>query len=255
MKGKQTDRTATFEIWRKNNVSNLGDFIWIQINYNANSADAISIIFEEKDDLNLNIGEIIPKLNNIQCFILNFTNNKSPYYTDGKDLHNKIGLVLAKQLYDKVDTYWDYRLKTLPQNCLTADIDSLEIAKTQFIGIEAAQLFDTMTIDRAMPHIFKTFKFRKNKVNEKQYLAQYKLMQKIGGKAFVLFHIINQNNTLSETSPVFLIENNVEFYNMLCDIKRLSDESNFIKAYQSYLVSNMKQYDNIYSAYKHIKSL
>lgn len=257
MKGKQTDRTATFEIWRKNNINNFGDFIWIQINYNEHSADTLSVIFEEKDGLNLNIEEVKSKLklNNIKCCVLNFINDKSIYYTDGNDLHNRIGLVLSKQLSSKVDTYWDYRLKTLPQNCLTTDIDSLEITKTQFVGIEAAQLFDTTNLDRAMPHIFRTFKFRKNKVNEKQYLAQHKLMQQIGGKAFVLFHKINQNNTLNETSPVFLIENNVEFYNMLCDIKRLSNESSFIKLYQLYLTSNMKQYDNIYSAYEYIKNL
>lgn len=254
MKSKQTDRVATFEIWRKNNINKFGNFIWPQINYNVNNADIISIIFEEKDGVNLSVVEFTKKLNNIQYFILNFVNDKSPYYVNGTDLHNQLGLVLGKPLSAKVESYWDYRLHTKPQNCLTTDIDSLEIGKTKPIGIEAAQLFDTTTIDRAMPHIFRTFKFRVNKVNEKQYLAQHKLMQQIGGKAFILFHTI-QNKMLIESEPVFLLDNNLEFYNMLYDIKNIKNESIFIKSYKTYLMSNLKQYNNIYSAYNYIKCL
>lgn len=254
MKSKQTDRITTFEVWRKNNICKFGNFIWPQINYNVNSADIISIIFEEKDNINLNIVEFIKKLNNIQYFILNFVNNKSPHYVNVANLHNKLGLILGKPLSTKVESYWDYRLNTKPQNCLTTDIDSLEIGKTKLAGIEAAQLFDTTTIDRAIPHIFRTFRFRTNKVNEKQYLAQHKLMQQIGGKAFILFHTI-QNKMLIESEPVFLLDNNLEFYNMLYDIKNIKNESIFIESYKTYLMSNLKQYNNIYSAYNYIKCL
>lgn len=256
MKGVTTNKTLSFETWRQTNVNRFGDFVWLQMNYDSNNADIISVIFEEKLNINSNLTQILNKIHNIPYFILNFTDISSTYYTDGVKLHDKLGLVLGNALSRKINSYWDYRLATRPQNCLSADIDSLEIAKTQLVAIEAAQLFNTNTIDEAIPHIFRTFKFRKNEVNEKQYLAQYKLMQKLDGKAFILFHIIT-NNALNDTTPVFLIKNDINFYDMLCEIKDLSrnDEAKFIMLYQNYLTTNLKPYKDIYSAYNYIKQL
>lgn len=256
MKGITTNKTKSFETWRQKNINRFGDFVWLQMNYNSNNADIISIIFEEKSNINSNLTQTLNKIQNIPYFILNFIDISSAHYTDGAKLHNKLGLVLGNTLSRKINSYWDYRLATRPQNCLSADVDSLEISKTQLVAIEAAQLFNTSTIDEAIPHIFRTFKFRKNEVNEKQYLAQYKLMQKLGGKAFVLFHIII-NETLNDTAPVFLIKNDMNFYEMLCGIKGLSrgDEAKFIMSYKNYLTTNLKQYKDIDSAYNYIKQL
>lgn len=258
MKDKHTnDRLASFEIWRKNNVGRFGDFIWIQINYDINSANTIAVIFEQKANTNLDIKFMAQKLCKIPYFVLNFTDINSPCYTDGSDLHDKLGLVITNKLSSKIISYWDYRLQTRPKNCLTADIDSIELTNSaNCIAIEAAQLYDTSTINMAIKHIFRTFKFRPNKVNEKQYLSQYKFMQNIHGKAFILFHIV-ERGCLDETKPVLLIENDENFYNMLCDIKGFSryDELIFVGRYEKYLYNNLKQYDDIFEAYDYIKSL
>lgn len=236
MKGITTNKTQSFETWRQKNINRFGDFVWLQMNYDSNNADIISIIFEEKPNINSNLAQTLNKIHNIPYFILNFTNVSSAHYDDGINLHNKLGLVLGNTLSRKINSYWDYRLATRPQNCLSADIDSLESTKTQLVAIEAAQLFNTNTIDEAIPHIFRTFKFRKNEVNEKQYLAQYKLMQKLGGTAFILFHIIT-NEVLNDATPVFLMKNDINFYDMLCGIKGLSrnDEIKFIRLYKTIL--------------------
>ena len=53
--------------------------------------------------------------------------------------------------FSNIKSYWDFRLATIPKNCLSADIDSLEISKNlKLIAIEAAQLFDTSSKKEAI---------------------------------------------------------------------------------------------------------
>lgn len=257
MKGIQTSKTDAFEQWRINNSTVYGDFIWVQINYDILGANTLSIVFEEKPQININIKNIIQKINGIiPYYILNFININSKFYVDATTLDKKMNLSLKNKCLSQVSSYWEYRLKTLPQNCLTCDIDSLEAGKNKLVAIEAAQLFDTNSIVDALPNIFRTFKFRKNEVNENQYLSQFNFMQKINGEAFILFHIID-NNKLDTTKPVFIIKNDYDFYKILCDIKKMSrnDEAIFIKKYNNFFNKNLIPYKNIGDAYGYIKRL
>ncbi|EGK7523356.1 hypothetical protein IO408_001437 [Campylobacter lari] len=256
MKAIQTNKVNSFENWRINNINLYGNFIWPQINYNVENADIISIIFEEKNNINNALDCILCKIQNLPYFVLNFQDSKSKYYTNGYDLKAKIGLRLYKEFKGSCNSYWQYRLQTKPQNCLTADIDSLEVSNNgKFIGIEAAYLFCTDSIDLAIPNIFNTFKFRVNQVNEKQYLSQYKLMRLLHGESFILFHMINkEDNSVNTSNNVLLLKNDNSFCDMLVAIKYL-EKNKFIEKYREYFKKNIFVFKNIYEAYDYIKNL
>lgn len=257
MKQIATDRVDSFESWRNFHRASYGDYVWIQLNYNPENADIISLVFEEKaNKINSNIpSELLSK----NAKIINFFDPKSKFYIHNiESLKNVLNLSLLNEItnLNYPSSYWDYRLKTRPQNCLTADIDALEITHSGFVAIEAAQLFDTSNIDNAIPHIFRTFNFRKNKVNPNQYYAQFKYAKTINSEAFILFHKIN-GTILDEKSPVFLLKNDEMFYRLLNFILRLgrTDESEVIKKCSPFLKNSLVQFQNIHEAYRYIKSI
>jgi hypothetical protein len=254
MKQIQTSKVDAFMNWRKNNINKYGNIIWLQLNYDPNTANIMSIILEQiKPDINVNTTsiELILKKYNIPFYKLDFYSNNLNIC----NLHILIGLRLAKKLKsnDIVKSYWDYRLKTIPQNCLTADVDSLEIKNDSIVLVEAAQLFETCNIDEAIKHIFRTFKYRKNQVNEKQYYSHYKLAKVINGCSYILFHKI-KNNQLIDNDCCLLIKNNEDFYNLLCNIKKSRNEQEFLKENKSYLINNLIKFSNIYDVYDYMLS-
>lgn len=257
MKQIVTDRVNSFENWRDFYRNLYGDYIWVQLNYNPENADIISLVFEEKaNKINTNIPSTLFSKNSI---IINLFNPKSDFYVhDIEMLKNVLNLKLLNEITNSnyPSSYWDYRLKTRPQNCLTADVDALEITNNGFVAVEAAQLFDTSNSDKAIPHIFRTFNFRKNKVNPNQYYAQFKYAKTINSEAFILFHKIN-GTVLDEKSPVFLMKNNEIFYRLLNFILTLdrTDESDFIRRCSPLLKKSLVQFNNIHEAYRYIKSL
>ena len=258
MKAKQTDKVGSFEVWREKNIQQYGDYIWPQINYDTTTSKTISVVFEQKNSMNTNIPvKITNDLRelNIKSFPLELQDFTSRLHA----LDTKLGLKLTDRpsISDNTSTYWDYRSATKPTNCLTTDIDALELTSTQgYVAVEAAQLFDTSDLNQSIRHIFKTFKWRKNQVNEKQYLAQSKLMDSLDGCAVILFHIID-DTTLNEQKECLLIRNDEDFYTMLCDIKKYNrdDISIFNNEYGPYLKARLEQFDNIHKAYQHIKHL
>lgn len=266
MKNLATNKAHCFENWRIQNAHKYGNFIWPQINYDFNSAETISIVFEQRKCMNEstqrydNFWDKI-KCKNIQYFVMNFLDEKADYYVEPSEIKDIVGLILKKNDADllNITTYWDYRLATNPINCLTADIDSLEFTKNKnYVAIEAAQLFETNSFESAIGNIFRTFKWRKNEVNPPQYLSQYRFSQLVDGYAFILFHKISNDNTLDYTSHCFLLKNNESFYNMLCFIRNeceKNDENKFRNTYSEFLKNNLQQFNNIYDAYDYIKSL
>lgn len=262
MKQQRTDKIHAFENWRIRNKDRYGSFIWPQLNYNFSDASIISIIFEQKPDVNITRHKELINLiqeSNLPYFVINFVDEQSVYFTLPQDLDKKLGLILTHNNIDfsNIKSYWDFRLATIPKNCLSADIDSLEISKNlKLIAIEAAQLFDTSSKKEAIKHIFRTFKWRHNEVNPKQYLAQYKFSLLNSGEAYILFHKINDKNELDDISECFLLKNNEEFYEMLCFIKdkcSRNDEVKFIRKYEDFLVNNLISMENIYKLYEFIK--
>lgn len=264
MKQQRTDKIHSFENWRIKNKGSYGSFIWPQLNYNFSDASIISIIFEQKPDINITrhreLINIIEK-SNLPYFIINFLDEKSKYFISPQNLDKKIGLTLTYSNIDftNIRSYWDFRLATIPKNCLSADIDSLEISDNfKLIAIEAAQLFDTSSKQEAIKHIFRTFKRRHHEVNPKQYLAQYKFSLLTSGEAYILFHKINDKNELDDKSECLLLRNNKEFYEMLCFIKdecSKNDEKRFIQEYGDFLTSNLVPKKNIHESYEFIKSI
>lgn len=260
MKRVQTSKANVFENWRIDNINKYGAFIWPQLNYVKNGAIVTAVIIELKK--NLNPIHSVEKIKTyftdkgVDSFILDFCNKDSKYYVhDLSNLHNSLNLELYKNVNHNsaVVSYWDYRLRTRPQNCLTADIDALEIFNGTFVLIEAAQLFDTDSIEKAIQHIFKTFKFRVNQVNPEQYLSHYNFANKIFGESYILFHKIS-NNKLECDQKCLLIKNDKKFYEMLNKINQMGRDSisNFVATYGEYLKSSLIQFDDIYKAYEYL---
>ena len=255
MKSQHTsDRKDSFLDWRLSKAVEFGKFWWPQLNYDFATASTISVVFEEQNYLNLNIPEALTHAK-IPGYIINFVDKNSGHYVPPKQLANLLNLQLATHIPDDWNgkTYWAYRLSTRPQNCLTADVDALELTSNfNWVGVEAAQLYDTSSVDNAIRHIFRTFKFRPNQVNPKQYLAQHKYLSSLGGQSFILFHKINQG-IVDEVSPVFTIKNDERFYDMLTKIINdygRFEEDVFIHDFSDYLRRSLVQHKNIEAAYK-----
>lgn len=257
MKQIVTDRVNSFENWRNSYKNLYDDYIWIQLNYDPKNANIISLVFEQKtNQTNLKIPSKLLSKNSV---IINLTDPNSEFYIHNiETLKSILNLKLMNEITNNhyPTSYWDYRLKTRPQNCLTADIDALEITNNGFTAIEAAQLFDTSSINNAIPHIFRTFNFRKNKVNPNQYYAQFRYAGTINAEAFILFHKIN-GTVLDEKSPVFLLKNDEMFYKLLNFILKLdrSQENIFIERCSPFLHNSLIQFKNIHEAYRYIKSI
>ena len=249
------NKKDSFMEWRIRNIKCYGNIYWLQLNYNPETSDILSVILEKRPPyINIKIEklkEILTK-NNIKYFILDFNVLN---FNDVLNLDRKIGLILKDKLNKEnakfIDSYWKYRLQTRPQNCLTADVDSLEIINNKIILIEAAQLFETCNIDEAVKHIYRTFRFRKNKVNEKQYYSHIKLANIINAKSYILFHKI-KNGKLMEEDCCLILENNENFINMLKDIKYINNELNFISKYKDYLDKNLIKFPSIKDAYNYL---
>lgn len=255
MKTIQTSKVHAYEQWRINNIDKYGSFIWPQLNYTTPNCDILNIIFEEKPNINNSLSDFIrdyiPKT--LTYNIINLTDHSSKYYITTSSLKTKLNLKLSNEYSGSVSSYWDYRLKTRPCNCITADIDSIELTEKYPVGIEAAQLFVTENISESIKHIFNTFTYRTNKVNPFQYIIQQKFMEKIGGKAFILFHKI-ENKLLVDNKPILLLENNEDFTNILKDIRDNSLSLNsFLCKHQQFFQNNIKSFDNISEGYKFIK--
>ncbi|RZD15570.1 MAG: hypothetical protein EVJ46_09945 [Candidatus Acididesulfobacter guangdongensis] len=263
MKNIQTNKVKVFENWRISVINNYGEFIWPQINYNL-KAEPISIVFEIKNNINnpqsILFNQICQLISSIpiNCIKISFQKN-SPYKIDNTKISSMLNLTLSKNISnnDLINSYWQYRLETRPLNCLTCDIDSLELSNNKkLISIEATYLFDTVNIQSAIENIFKTFKFRCNKVNPKQYLVQQNFISKLNGKAYILFHQISNNTTLDTKNQCLLLENNELFYPMLTSIKDKNiDIQSFLKKYGLYLSDNLKAFSNIYYAYNYIQAI
>jgi len=262
MKGVQTSKANAFGNWRIKNTDKFNAFIWLQLNYIKTNAEVIQIIIELKEDLNP--VKLACQLKNylvargIECFILDFNNKDSEYYVHNlTNLGNNLKLSLSKNFEQNsmVDSYWDYRVFTRPQNCLTTDIDALENFNNTLVTIEAAELFDTSNINESIKHIFKTFKFRKNQVNPEQYLSHYNFAKKVSGKAYILFHETHKHSyELQDMRPCLLIKNNESFYKMLNKILLIdrNDISIFVSLYDDYLKNNLAHFNNIYDVYAHL---
>lgn len=250
-----TNRADSFLRWRCRHIEAFGMFWWPQLNYDVNTAETISVVFEQRGIVNNDVPAILESTT-IRNFILNFTDTNSEHYIQPTKLASVLGLVLGTPLPNTWtdNTYWDYRLNTRPQNCLTADIDALEIkANGSIVSVEAAQLFDTSNVDIAMRHIFRTFKFRPNQVNPQQYLSQHKYTKIFGGTSFILFHKINEDGTLNTRDKVFTLKNDERFFTMLTKIVNhygRQDENLFLSDFEEYLKSELVQHDNIDEAYK-----
>jgi len=267
MKNIQTLKVDSFTYWRLNNIHKYGNFNWLQLNYNPNTADIMHIIIEIKDRINTAPEYLKDKIEKqlkepIPIFILDFNDPKSKYYVDLNTLHKKIGLTINEYYLKNIKnikSYWEYRLYTKPQNCLTADIDVLEYNnKLNFMIIEAAELYDTKNINEAIKHIFKTFKFRKNQVNELQYKSHIKFATLLKTKAYILFHEIErENKKLKDDTYCLLLDNNNFFIEMLIDIKQYgkNDLDKFFNQYKYDLIKKIKQFNNIYDTYKYLNIL
>ena len=257
MKMIQTGKVHSFEQWRINHINQYGSFIWPQLNYRTPICDILNVIFEEKPYVNNNLSNFIKGYipTTLTCNIINFIDKSSKNYVDTSSLKSKLNLALSYEYNDSVSSYWDYRLKTRPHNCITADIDSIELIGKHPIGIEAAQLYDTENIQESIKHIFKTFAYRKNKVNPFQYIIQQKFMKKIGGNSFILFHKIEKDR-LIDNKPILLLENNEDFTNILQDIRDTClDLSLFLYKYQQFFQNNIKFFNNINEGYNFIKTI
>jgi len=262
MKNIQTSKVDSFTCWRLNNIHKYGEFNWLQLNYDPTTADIMHIIIEVKEQINTEPEKLKKKIEKqlkrpIPIYILDFNNPKSEYYVDVNNLHKKIGLVINEHSLKNiknVKSYWEYRLHTKPQNCLTADIDVLEHNNkiNLFILIEAAQLYNTQNLYKAIEHIFKTFKFRKNQVNVLQYKSHVELAKLLEAKAYILFHEI-ENRKLKDDRECLLLNNDDFFIEMLIDIRYgKNDLYKFLNQYRDDLIKKMKQFKNIDEAYKYL---
>lgn len=253
MKTVQTNRVHSFEQWRVDNISKYGNFIWPQLNYTTPECNILKVIFEEKNNINMNIDRFIDNYinGNFEYKIINVVDKSSRYYIETSSIKDELNLILSNVYHGAVSSYWDYRIKTRPTNCITADIDSIELKGNYPIGIEAAQLYDTQNILESIKHIYRTFALRKNKVNPYQYIIQNKFMSEINGKSLIMFHEI-QSGKLDEIKPVLIIENNNEFSNILKEIYENISESMFLGKYQDYFRQHLKSYENINEGYKAI---
>lgn len=254
MKNIQTNKTHSFSYWRTENIPKYGDFIWVQLNYTIDNYDILNVIFEEKENINNNLNDFIIKYikPTFKYNIINLGDRTSKNYIDAFHLKEKLGLKLTCEYNGPVDSYWEYRLKTKPTNCISSDIDSIELIGQIPIGIEATYLFNTTNINESIKHIYRTFAFRKNKVNPYQYIIQQKFMKTLSGKSYILFHQLNQNR-LDDKEKVLILENNLHFSNILLNIcyNNIS-EYMFLEQYKSYLFKNILIFDNIYKGYDYI---
>ena len=261
MKNIQTSKVDSFTYWRLNNIHKYGEFNWLQLNYDPITADIMHIVIEVKERINTTPEKLKDKIEKqlkkpIPIFILDFNNPKSKYYVDVNNLHKKIGLKINEHYLNdikNVKSYWEYRLYTKPQNCLTTDIDVLEYNNkiNLFMLIEAAQLYNTKNINEAIKHIFKTFKFRKNQVNVLQYKSHIKLAELLDVKAYILFHEI-ENKKLKNDTKCLLLNNDNFFIEMLMDIREYdrNDLHKFLNKYKNDLIKKLKQFRNIDEVYK-----
>ena len=230
------------------------------------NAELIQVVIELKEDVNpIKAAEMLKlylEKRGLECYILDFTRKNNIYYVDDiKTLSKTLNLELANTHINNESfinkSYWGYRIYTRPQNCLTADIDSLENFNNVLVPIEAAELFNTANINESIKHIFRTFKFRKNGVNPEQYLSHYNFAKIVNGRAYILFHETTESGVLEDKKMCLLIENNTSFYKMLEKINNIhrDDESVFISDYGKYLKDSLIQFNNIYEAYGYLSNI
>ena len=98
MKQIHTNRVDSFENWRVSRISEYGLFNWVQLNYNPENSDIISLIFEEKrNGINRNIKSYL--LETHESHIINFYDPESNFYIkDISILKDQIGLQLLSNI-------------------------------------------------------------------------------------------------------------------------------------------------------------
>lgn len=263
MTGVVATNKNAFREWRKplklrlqQHNLNVRSFLWLQANYTVreNQVRAIkSVVFEKGQEVNDN-EKLVSKVREnigqygVRSFHLDFTELN----TTG--LHNMLGLELTRYSRSSHHTsYYQYRLTTSPKNCVTCNIDALEISRQGFYCIQAAEIKDTSSASAALSHIIELLSINKA-VAHQRYNTQYLFSKAIKSQPLILFYK-TVDSSLSDIEPVLMIENNNDFHNMLVDIQSnyaKFKHKDFVAKYKSYLMGALVSFSSIYRAYEQL---
>ena len=182
-------------------------YLWPQICYDINTLDILHLVFE-KNASNRNF--IYWPVINFHCYPktnLDFT-RKHPQLDNGQawDYHNwhkqALNCNLLKSPSQAPASFWNWRLNTRPQGNLTCDLDFLFKSPSNFYGLEATQIYyvdqDKDPEKDVYEHFKRLFILRKGNespgFNIKQLQAQHKLVSRLNGSFYLIFHqILNEN--------------------------------------------------------------
>ena len=150
-------------------------------------------------------------------------------------------------------SYYQYRLTTRPLNCMTCNIDALEISRQGFYCIQATEIADTSSVSAALSDIIGVLGSNKG-VMHHRYDAQSLFSKTINSQPLVLFYK-TIDGKLSDKEPVFMIENKEGFRSMLLDIQSnyaKFKHDNFVHKYKDYLMKALVSFNNVYRAYEQL---
>lgn len=263
MRGMLATKNNAFRDWRKPlkarlqpHSLNIRSFLWLQANYTVEEKQVKtikSIVFEKGQGVN-DSGVLVSKVRErigeygVRSFFLDFNNLN----TTG--LHNLLGLELSQfSSVSHHSSYHEYRMTTRPQNCMTCNIDALEISSQGFYCIQATEIKDTSSPVAALSDIIEILGTNKS-VTHQRYNTQALFSKAIKSQSLVLFYK-TVDMKLGDKEPVLMIENNEDFHNMLLDIQSnyaKFKHRDFVNKYKNYLTGALVPFNNIYRAYEQL---
>ncbi len=202
-------RKEVFSGWLHQYLGRTGKkYIWPQVCYATKTAAPIHLIFEKNAFNAPFIKWPLSHFSDIPATHIDFTVTP-PVLSSGEPWNfmawHRIALngpLRHTRCPDIPTSFWHWREQTVPQGNLTCDIDG--VFKDQYggyIGIEATQIYHVLESADIERDVFEHFKRlfilrygRTGGFNLWQLKAQKTLMDHLGGRLFMLFHLILNGN-------------------------------------------------------------